>query len=81
MRNTITIRRWRIDIYGNALYVQKQPKPKCKDCRGHGSIESTPADHDRLIEAVVEPCDCWDPFRSLRIPLWRRPIAADRWPF
>lgn len=81
MRNTITLRRWRIDLYENALYIQKQPNPKCAECRGHGSLEVTPADHALLAEAVIEPCDCWDPFHNIRIPLGRRAVVTERWPF
>ncbi|MFD6113653.1 hypothetical protein ACFWG0_26570 [Streptomyces yangpuensis] len=76
----LTVGRWRIDRYEKAIYLQKQPNPKCGDCRGHGSIETTPANHDRLIEAVLEPCGCWDPFRSIRIPLGRT-VITERYPF
>ncbi|MER7734151.1 hypothetical protein ABTX80_24995 [Streptomyces erythrochromogenes] len=76
----LTIGRWRIDRYEKTLYLQRQPDPKCSKCRGHGSVEVTPADHDRLIEAVIEPCDCWDPFANIRIPIGRT-VITERYPF
>lgn len=77
MRNTITIRRWRIDLYENAIYVQKQPDPKCRECRGAGSIETSLTEHDQL----VEPCGCWDPYHYVRIPVRLRAPITERYPF
>lgn len=81
MRNTITIRRWRIDLYENALYIQKQPKPGCPDCHGEGHIARGPGVGPYGEEPDFEPCGCWDPFHSRRIPLGRRAVVTERWPF
>ncbi|MGW9371133.1 hypothetical protein ACWGVR_14120 [Streptomyces xanthophaeus] len=80
MRNSITIRRWRIDLYENAIYVQKQPDPKCRECAGRGHTEHGPG-YDGGEEPYLAPCPCWDPFRSLRIPLVRRAPITERYPF
>lgn len=81
MRNTITIRRWRIDLYESAIYIQKQPDPKCSDCEGTGSHYGSFASNREADEPDIIPCRCWDPFRNLRIPLGRRPVVTERWPF
>jgi hypothetical protein len=81
MRNTITIRRWRIDLYDNAIYIQKQPGPKCSACNGRGDIECGPGVGPYGEEPDFRPCPCWDPYRSLRIPLGRRAVATERYPF
>jgi len=77
----LTIGRWRIDRYERALYIQKQPDPKCPDCRGSGSHYGEHASHPGAEEPDIVPCRCWDPFRSLRIPLARRTVITERYPF
>ncbi|MCY0959928.1 hypothetical protein [Streptomyces sp. H27-H5] len=79
MRNSLTIRRWRIDLYESAVYIQKQPDPKCIDCRGEGDI--TRGADPWGEEPDLQPCDCWNPFHSLRIPLRPRTVINERYPF
>ncbi|MFF5445427.1 hypothetical protein [Streptomyces sp. NPDC012888] len=79
MRNSITIRRWRIDLYERALYLQKQPNPRCADCGGKGHVEYGPGYHDGE-EPYFAPCDCWDPFHNIRIPVGRT-VITERYPF
>jgi hypothetical protein len=79
MRNTITIRRWRIDLYQHAIYIQKQANPKCTDCHGAGHVEvGGPLNHP---DAEYGPCACWDPWGGVRIPLIRRTPITERYPF
>ncbi|OLZ72527.1 hypothetical protein AVW11_03805 [Streptomyces amritsarensis] len=79
MPTALTLGRWRIDLYERALYLQRQPDPKCAECHGEGTVE-TPAEHALLPDAQVEPCACWDPFKNIRIPLGRRLVITERWP-
>ncbi|MFD5678379.1 hypothetical protein [Streptomyces sp. NPDC127040] len=81
MRNSITIQRWRIDLYENAIYVQRQPDPRCADCHGRGDIVRGPGIGPYGEEPDFEPCPCWDPYRNLRIPLRPRTVINERYPF
>lgn len=74
MRNSLTIRRWRIDLYGRALYVQRMPDPNCGDCRGAGHVGDDDPDPDYAA------CRCWNADGGIRIPLARRAVA-ERFPF
>ncbi|WP_392750626.1 hypothetical protein [Streptomyces sp. LN590] len=66
----IRIGRWQIELYQRAIYIQRQPDLKCLKCKGEGAIETGGGYVlDHTWEADVEPCTCWDPFRSLRIPV------------
>jgi hypothetical protein len=78
MRNTITIWRWRIDLYGNAIYLQTGPKPGCKDCHGIGRTDAEAQGSDTET-SHIEICDCWNPWGSRRIPIWFR--RTERYPF
>jgi hypothetical protein len=81
VRNSLTIRRWRIDLYESAIYIQKQPDPKCAECHGKGDIPHGPGIGPWGEEPDLEPCSCWNPFRSLRIPLRPRTVINERYPF
>ncbi|MFJ8208164.1 hypothetical protein [Streptomyces sp. NPDC096033] len=72
----LTIGRWRIDRHEGAIYLQRQPNPRCRECGGEGSVDSPLTEHDR----IVEPCGCWDPFRSIRIR-FSRTVVTERYPF
>lgn len=76
----IRIGRWTVEVYGHAIYIQKQADPNCTTCHGSGEIQCGPGVGPDGEEPDIHPCTCWDPYRSLRIPFWRRP-AADGWPF
>jgi hypothetical protein len=82
MPNPITIGRWRIELYQRAIYIQQQANPRCAACEGSGAIETGSGEYllDHHWAPETEPCDCWDPYSSLRIPLWRKP-AQEAWPF
>lgn len=76
----LRIRHWQIEYHQRSLYIQQQPNPNCPDCEGHGSVET--GGHyvlDHVWDADLEPCPCWDPFHTIRVPLWRRQTEA--WPF
>ncbi|MFJ3839415.1 hypothetical protein ACIPY6_28465 [Streptomyces sp. NPDC090054] len=77
---SLTIGRWRIDRYERALYVQRQPNPRCLECMGTGSYYVAYAGDPQADEAVIEPCGCWDPFSSIRIPIGRT-VITERYPF
>lgn len=81
MRNTITIRRWRIDLYQHAIYLHKQPDPKCRDCGGAGHVEAGGAGLALGPHAEYDPCRCWNPEGGIRIPLVRRAPITERYPF
>ncbi|MET9517479.1 hypothetical protein [Streptomyces sp. NPDC002994] len=80
MSHTIRIGRWTAELYQRAIYLQKQPDPHCRDCQGNGEVAYGPGLGPFGEEPDIQPCPCWDPYRSLRIPLWRKP-APDGWPF
>jgi hypothetical protein len=68
------LRRLRLEAYRNAIYLGPGPDPKCSRCHGHGAVTEETAfgpEHDI--------CDCWDPARHIRIPLWFR--RTERTPF
>ena len=82
----LTIGRWRIDRYENAVWLQKQPDPKCPDCHGVGRTDDDAQDIETPAgEPVprIEICDCWNPWGGHRIPIrfrLRSPIT-ERYPF
>lgn len=76
----IHIRRWTVEVYRRAIHIQKQADPKCTRCDGTGEIQSGPGVGPYGEEPDIHPCSCWNPYRSLRIPLWRKP-APEAWPF
>lgn len=81
MRNTLTIRRWRLDLYPKSIHLSKLPDPKCRRCEGVGSVNASPVPSpEDPWDGDYETCSCWDPSRSLRIPLARRAVA-ERYPF
>lgn len=81
MRNSLTIRRWRLDIYSNAIYLQKQADPKCSRCDGTGSVNASAVEApEDAWDGEYDTCSCWNPDRSLRIPLARRAVASE-YPF
>jgi hypothetical protein len=72
---TIRIGRLRIEVYESALYLQLEPKPRCKTCRGTGRTDPEGQGIDTPPGQPVPPieiCDCWNPWGSKRIPLRRR---------
>ncbi|MEV8523217.1 hypothetical protein AB0451_03515 [Streptomyces sp. NPDC052000] len=73
MSNSIRIGRWAAELYQRAIYIEQRPKRDCPDCGGHGAIE-VGGEYvlDHTWEPDSEPCPCWDPYRTIRIPLWRR---------
>lgn len=77
----IRIGRWQAELHQRAIYIQRQPKSNCPDCQGTGLIETGTGEYvlDYHWAADVEPCPCWNPYRSLRIPLGPRPV--ERYPF
>lgn len=70
MDHTIHIGRWAVELHWRAIYLQQRPKPDCTDCAGRGTT-------DYLWQADSETCPCWDPYRTKRIPLWRRAKIAE----
>lgn len=75
----IRIGRWQLELHQRAIYIQKQADPNCLDCKGTGELQFGPGIGPDGEEPDVEPCHCWDPFHSTRIPLGPRPV--ERYPF
>ncbi|MFD3520481.1 hypothetical protein [Streptomyces sp. NPDC058653] len=76
----IRLGRWQVEYHQRAIHIQKQPDPKCQQCKGNGDIARGPGVGLYGEEPDLAPCPCWDPYRSLRIPLWCKP-AQEAWPF
>lgn len=70
------LRRLRLEAYHRSIYIGVGPHPDCPTCAGAGGIEVYPL---QCTEPETELCDCWDPARHIRIPLWFR--RTERVPF
>ncbi|MFJ3878010.1 hypothetical protein ACIPW5_11175 [Streptomyces sp. NPDC090077] len=78
----LTLGRWRIDRYENAIWLQRQPDPNCLDCNGAGRTDDE-AQEIETSQPRIEICDCWNPWGGIRIPIHfrlRSPIT-ERYPF
>ncbi|GAA1065282.1 hypothetical protein [Streptomyces asiaticus] len=73
------IGRWQIELHQRAIYIQRQPKPNCTHCKGTGELQYGPGIGPDGEDPDIAPCRCWNPYRSLRIPLGPRPV--ERYPF
>ncbi|MGW2861870.1 hypothetical protein [Streptomyces sp. NPDC001205] len=82
MSTFVRFGRWTAELYQRAIYLQQQPKPKCPTCGGTGALEvggGYVLDH--TWQPDTEPCPCWDPFRTWRLPLWPRSQRTETEPF
>ncbi|MBT2477591.1 hypothetical protein [Streptomyces sp. ISL-94] len=81
---TIRIGRLRIEVYESAVYLQLEPKPRCKTCHGTGRTDAEGQGIDTPPGQAIPPieiCHCWNPWGSKRIPLRRRTVITERYPF
>lgn len=74
MSNFVRFGRWTAELYQRAIYIQQTAKPNCPDCKGRGATE-TDGTGDWEPDSAI--CPCWDPTRTIRIPLWRRPEITE----
>ncbi|GAA2630044.1 hypothetical protein [Streptomyces axinellae] len=76
---TLTLGRWTAELYGRALHIYRLPKRNCRDCHGEGAapvVAEGPS-----FEVEYDLCGCWNPDRSIRIPLAPRSRRETGVPF